>query len=375
MNKIKIPFLSKRAFAQSAQALLHHLRPSVQKVGAPPGTLTYTGQETSATEIKFFQYEKQNLHYEIVQDPDPESLLSRVSSAHVNWIDITGFQNLELLTSIGKKFEIDHLTMEDLLNVSQLPKIEEHENYLYVTLKLLDLQYEHNQINFTHYSLIIKEHVLITFCERPTKLLTTVEDRLKNSLSKLRNSNLDYLSYRLIDTIVDHYYYSLEWLTNVLADLEIELVEQPSKKHINTILTFKKQWLILRKTFNPFKEAVRKLVNAEPEYMRSAGKQYITDLNDHMQSIGETMEILRESLESLMDLYNSTVSNKMNEVMQVLTIVSTIFIPLTFIAGIYGMNFQYMPELAWKNGYFYTLGTMVIVGIAMVIFMKRKRWF
>ncbi len=349
------------------------MRPTIKKVGAAPGTLTYTGEDTTPTEIKFFKFEDQSLKFESFGNI--EDIQENLSKKNINWIDVTGFENISMLEDIGRRFNIDQLTMEDLLNVSQLPKIEEHDSYLYITLKLIDIVEEEHAIEFTHYSMIITKNLLITFSEKPNKLLNYIEDRFKVNNSKFVNASIEYLSYRIIDTIVDYYYYSLEWLTNVLSELEIELVEHPSKKHINTILTFKKQWLILRKAFYPFREAVRRIVNLEQQYLKSAGIHYINDLNDHLQSIGETMEIIRETLDNLIDLYNSTVSNRMNEVMQVLTIVSTIFIPLTFIAGIYGMNFQNMPELAWENGYYYTLIVMLIIGISMAIYMKRKRWF
>lgn len=349
------------------------MRPTVKQVGADPGTLTYTGEDTTQTKIKFFQINNQSLvQASITQIAE---VLPKLKNNDVNWIDVTGFENIDLIESIGSQFEIDKLTMEDLLNVSQLPKIEEHEDYLYITLKLIDLVPKEHKIDFTHYSLIITDKLLITFSEKPNNLLSYIEGKFRNNYNKVLNPSNEYLSYRIIDTIVDHYYYSLEWLTDVLSELEINLVEKPSKKHINTILTFKKQWLILRKAFYPFREAVRRLVNLETGFSKSAGKHYINDLNDHLQSIRETMEIIRETLDNLMDLYNSTVSNKMNEVMQVLTIVSTIFIPLTFIAGIYGMNFENMPELRWENGYFYTLILMLVIGIAMSIYMKSKRWF
>jgi len=373
MKKLKLPFLSASAYKLHAQSLLKHLRPSTQKIGAPPGTLTYTGDEKVPTKINFFQYDNNKFSSEEIDDVT--DLQRRISPSHVNWIEVTGFENIDTIAKIGEMLAIDQLTMEDMLSVSQLPKIEEHDNYLYVTLKIVDVQAEEHKINYTHYSIIMMKNVLITFSEKPNKLIHHIETRLKNNFSKLRQSGIAYLGYRIIDTIVDYYYFSLEWFTDSLSDLELELVEKPSKKHINTILNFKKQWLILRKAFSPLKEAIRKMMNLEPIYIKSAGKHFVADLNDHMLSITETMEILRETLNNLMDLYNSTVSNKMNEVMQVLTIVSTIFIPLTFIAGIYGMNFVNMPELSWENGYFYTLGVMLCVGIVMTIYMKRKQWF
>lgn len=372
MKKIKIPFLTPAEFIQSTKSLMEHLMPSVHKVGVPPGTLTYTGAATGPTKIRLFQYNKEEII--IHEKEDVSSISKKLSNSKVNWIDVVGFEDINKIRELGALFQIDQLTLEDLLNTGQLPKIEEREDYQYITLKLVNVLSEENMFSFTHYSLIIKGNVLITFSEKPNTIFKNIEDRLQNNVSALRNSSTNYLSYRIIDTIVDNYYLDLEWFTNILSNLETELVENPSKTHIHVILTFKKQWLVLRKAIFPFKESLRRVSRLESDFMHSAGKYYIQDLNDHLQSISETMEILRESLNNLMDLYSSTLSNKMNEVMKMLTIVSTIFIPLTFIAGVYGMNFQNMPELSWKNGYFYTLGIMVLVGITTVLFMIRRKW-
>jgi magnesium transporter len=373
MYKINLPHLSTKVLRRSAEHLFKQMRPSINKVGASPGTLTYTGESTTATTVKVFNYDPKAPQFEDCQSL--EAISRHTSKKMMNWIDVTGFKDIDRLSEIGKHFEIDQLTMEDLLNVGQLPKIEQHENYLYITLKLIVLNHSEHKIEITHYSLIVKNNLLITFSENPNRLFEDIEKRLQNSRSKLFNSNINYLSYRIVDTIVDYYYLALEWLMDILSELEIQLIEKPSKEHINSILTFKKQWLVLRKAIYPMRDAVRKVANHENEFLKTTGKHYINDLSDHLQSIGETMEIIRETLENLMDLYNSTVSNRMNEVMQVLTTVATIFIPLTFIAGIYGMNFQHMPETSWPNGYYYALLLMLTVAIVMIVFMKRKRWF
>ena len=372
MNKIKLPFLTKKAFTQSARELIQHLKPSVHKIGETPGTLTYTGQNTIPTEIKLFQYDKNDISSHRIENI--EILKNKLSGKHMNWVNVVGFQDIETIGELGSLFQINQLTMEDILNTSQLPKIEDHEDYVYITLKLVGLKTEENMFDITHYNLIIKENTLITFSEKQNSVFDNLEGNLQNKFSDLRNSTIAYQSYRVVDTIVDHYYYTLEWFSNILSDLETELVENPSKKHIHSILTFKKQWMVLRKAIFPLNDAIRRMMHLEPRFMETAGKHYINDLHDHLQSSGETMTILRETLNNLMDLYNSAVSNKMNEVMQMLTVVATIFIPLTFIAGVYGMNFKNMPELTWENGYYYTLGLMFVIGLIMFLYIKRKRW-
>ena len=372
MHKIKSPFTSPKGYIQSANELIEHLRPSVHKVGTAPGTLTYTGKHTVPTQIRLFQFDKNNISIEPIENID--DLKNKLSKKNIKWIEVVGFQDIDLITKLGTDFQIDQLTLEDILNISQIPKVEGHDNYLFITLKMVLLKNDENMFQFTHCSLIVKDNLLITFSEKSNSIFNNLESQLQNGHSKLQNTTVGHLSYRIVDTIVDQYYTSLEWFANMLAELEIELVENPSKKHIHTILNFKKKWMILRKTIYPIKDAIKKMLNIETEFIDSAGKHYVEDLHDHLQSIVESMEIIRASLDNLMDLYTSTESNKMNEVMQVLTIVSTVFIPLTFIAGIYGMNFVNMPELEWKNGYFYTLGVMLVVSIIMLLYVKRKRW-
>jgi len=373
MAKIKIPFISPRAFTQTARELIDYLKPTTHKVGAPPGTLTYTGKHHIPTSIKLHRYNKSSADdYEIVK---VDELDNHISAQHMNWIEVTGFENIDIIDKLGEKFEINLMTLEDMLNVGQLPKIEELENYVYTTLKIVEFDKEREKFSISHFSMITKDNILITFSETSHTLFNEIANRLHVPTSKLRSSDISFLSYRQVDTIVDHYYYAMEWFSNTLGDLEINLVEAPDKEHINTILTFKKQWLILRKSIYPLRDAIRKGLHTEHKFVKSIGSTFIGDIFDHLQSIFETMEILRETLNNLMDLYNSTVSNRTNEVMQVLTIVSTIFIPLTFIAGIYGMNFEHIPELSWENGYFYVLILMLLIGIGMIIFMKRKRWF
>lgn len=373
MAKIKIPFLSPQAFIKSAREHIDHLIPTSHKVGSPPGTLVYTGKNEIETKIRLFQYDKQDI---VIQDiKHVDDLEQMISKSKINWIEVEGLYDIESVRKLGKLFDIDSLTLEDILSVSQLPKIEGDKDYEYVTLKIIELIEEEFKFTISHFSIIAKNNLIITFSESQNTIFHELNNRLQNPNSMLRKSSASYLSYRILDTIVDNYYHTLDWFTNTLSDLEFELVENQRKKHINTILTFKKKWLLLRKSIYPLKDVIRKTSHSEHRFIQSAGKQYLDDLHDHLHTIFETMEILRETLDNLMDLYNSTVSNKMNEVMKVLTIVSSIFIPLTFIAGIYGMNFANMPELSSENGYFYTLGVMAIMGFLMFLFMKKKRWF
>ena len=373
MKKVRLPYLSKDSFKHTAQSLLNHLKTRPEEPGTDPGALIYTGSEETQTQIELFQYNK--LDSSAVKAKSLQDLKDKFSKGHVNWVSVTGFSDIELIASLGKHFGIHQLTLEDILNVNQLPKFEEHDQYFFLTMKLLDISEEGQDLQLSHFSMVVRDNCLITFAERKHPLFVHAENLIKNKLIQVKNERIDYLVYRIMDTIVDYYQQTLEWFTDRLTELEFELIEKPSKRHIQTIMIYKKKWLVIRKYINPLKELMRKMMYTDHGFFKSTSDQYINDLQDHLQSTYQTVEVLRETLDNLMDLYNSTVSNKMNEVMQVLTIVSTIFIPITFIAGVYGMNFENMPELGWRYGYIGTLTIMLLTGISMTIYMKRKRWF
>jgi magnesium transporter len=345
----------------------------LSKVGKPPGTLLYTGTKAIPTKIDILAYNK--THSDRVDIADVQSIQEAITKDSVNWINISGLQNTEVIASVGNTFNIHPLILEDILNVEQQPKFEDYEHYSFMTLKMLFYRVKEDTIVAEHFSMIIQDRLVITFCESDTTLFDQLRERILTSQGLIRNKGASYLAYRLVDTIVDHYYHVINLMDEQLENQETTLLKSPGRDQIHEILHLKKQVLLMRKASDPLRDGLRRILNLDTSIWKHDEKVFFNDVYDHIQQMITSLELQRETLLSLTDLYMSVVSNKMNEVMKTLTIIATIFIPLTFIAGIYGMNFQNMPELEWEYGYFAALGFMSLAGIGMFLYMKSRHWF
>ncbi len=373
MKRRHLKYLSKAGFLHTSRAVLKHMKPARQKIGAAPGTMIYTGHQNHPTEIEFIQFDGKDVEIQKVQNV--QDVETRIKEDKVNWVRVTGFDDIATIETVGNTFSIDPLIMEDVVQTETIPKFELHADHIFIVMKQISINREDNKIDLSHFSMILTPQTLITFAETPLDILNTLEERIKNSQSHVRRMPVSFLCYRVMDTIVDYYSMVLEWFTNAIAELEEQMVENPSKRHIHSILLLKKQWLVLRKALVPLREELRSALNTNSEFIQSMGEKYMADIQDHLDGLSQTLEIIHASLDNLMELNHSTISTKMNEVMQVLTVVTTIFIPVTFIAGIYGMNFENMPETRWPNGYYYALGLMLLIGLSMVAYMKNRKWF
>lgn len=341
--------------------------------GLPPGQLVHLGEKlTDKSVIEFISYNKSNFEDIISEKPAP--IFKKVKSNEVNWINIDGLHNIDLVKSVGDHFEIHPLVLEDILNPDQRPKIEDYEKYIFCTVKTLNTL-KADDIIYEQMSFVLGKDFLLSFQEKEGDLFDGLRHRLKNDpASKARQKDVDYLFYRLIDTIVDSYYLIIENLGERIERLEDEVYLEPTKETLQKIQGLKKELIFLRKSVYPLREAVSKISKGEYDFISKETVRYFSDVYDHTIHVIETFETYRDLTTGLMDMYMTSISNKMNEVMKVLTIIATIFIPLTFIAGIYGMNFEYMPELTMRNGYFYALGAMGVVFIGMLVYFKRKNW-
>ncbi len=373
MKRRRLKYLSKAGFLHTSRAVLKHMKPARQKIGAAPGTLIYTGHQNNPTEIELIQFDDKEVEFTKIQNV--EDIGKHLKEDMVNWVRVTGFDDITTIEAVGNVFNIDPMIMEDVVQTETIPKFELHADFSFIVLKQISINNEDNKIDLSHFSLILTQKALITFAESPLEILNTLDERIKNSQSHVRRMPVGFLSYRVLDTIVDYYSMVLEWFTNTIAELEEQMVENPSKRHIHSILLLKKQWLVLRKALVPLREELRSAQNTDSEFIQTMGEKYMADIQDHLDGLSQTLEIIHASLDNLMELNHSTISTKMNEVMQVLTVVTTIFIPITFIAGIYGMNFENMPETQWPNGYYYVLGFMLLIGLSMVAYMKKRKWF
>jgi magnesium transporter len=345
-----------------------------ESIGLPPGQLVHHGKKlTDKSTIELISYNV--TEYNELTSKRIEDVFENIIEHHINWINIDGLHNISVIEKIGIHFDISPLVLEDVLSTDQRPKVEDYEQYLFFTLKTLNTL-DKNEIEYEQMSFILSKNYLITFGEKEGDLFDGLRGRMKNDpQSKARKRGADYLFYRLIDTIVDSYYLILENLGERIEALEEEVFENPSTTTLQKIQTLKKELIYLRKSVYPIREAISKISKGEFPFIKKETERYFTDVYDHCIHVIETFETYRDLTSGLMDMYMTSVSNKMNEVMKVLTVIATIFIPLTFIAGVYGMNFDNIPELHWKYGYHMVLGLMTFIFVGMLFYFKKKNWF
>ncbi len=290
------------------------------------------------------------------------------------WVEVIGLHDTSILENIGEKFKIHPLILADIANTEHFPKLDITDNFFFIELKHINYSSKYNEIYSEQIALLIGEKILFTFLESPSDIFKFVKDRIRGKHSKLTNYNIEFLSYSLLDSIVDHYYLILGEIGEKIEELEDEMLKGPNPKTMDIIHNLKRNIIFIRKAVWPLREIIRKLEMGVRNDDNSINIYY-KDLYDHIIQVLDTIETQRELVAEMMDIYLSSVSFKLNDIIKVLTIISTIFIPLTFISSIYGMNFHYMPELTWKWGYPLIMFIMLSIGISMLIYFKRKKWF
>ena len=345
------------------------------KLGLAPGSLVFTGmQKMAQVDISALNYSE--TEYIESKPKNIAEVISIIKSFKgITWINIDGLHDEKSIEELCTFLGVHKLSMEDILSVGQRPKLEEYTDYLQAVIKLLTIESGEDTIEYEQLTFILKGNVLVTFQEKTGDVFNSVRNRIKEAKGSVRKKGADYLLYALLDLVVDHYFTILDIFGEKLEDLETELLNNPDKNTLNKLHSLRRETLLLRRTIYPLREMVGKFEKLEEPIINSDIKVFIRDLYDHTIKVIENIEVLRDMTTGLLDLYMNSASNRMNEIMKVLTIMSAIFIPLTFIAGVYGMNFINMPELQTKNGYFIVLGVMFAVFIGMVVFLKRKKWF
>lgn len=345
---------------------------NTKTVNQIPGTMTYVGhKETAQTKLDVIDYNQDS--YERFTSTTTEDAFNFVDEDKITWFNIDGLNNVGEIQKLGEHYELHPLVMEDIVNTGQRPKIEEYQDYLFIVAKML--YYRNGNIENEHISMIVGRNYLLTFQESDGDVFDPVRERLENGRGRIRGRSADYLMFALLDSIIDNYFLVIDDMSDRIATLESGLFTANPKDNITQdIQDLKSTILRIRRSVFPLREVVGRLEKMENGLIKDNTINYIRDLHDHIVQISENIEIYREMIWGLMDLYMTTISNKMNEVMKVLTIMASIFIPLTFIAGIYGMNFEYMPELEWKYSYFVLWGVMIIVFFLMLFYFKRKKW-
>jgi magnesium transporter len=343
------------------------------KVGLPPGTMVFIGeQKMDAVRVDVIHYSENQLNQ--LRDVEIDRCGELAKAPDVTWINVNAIHDVGLIEGLGKCLGLHPLTLEDIVNTSQRPKAEEFQDYIYMVLKMISYNEAANQTEIEHVSLILGENYVVSFQENDGDVFNSVRERLRSEKGRIRTMKADYLAYALMDAVVDNYFLALEHVGDRIEDLDDQILVDPKPDAMAEVHRLKRDILSLRKAVWPLREEIAALDKSESTLIRPETKVFLRDLYDHTIQVIDMVETFRDILGGMHDTFLSSVSNRMNEIMKVLTIIATIFIPLTFIAGIYGMNFEHMPELKWRWGYFLVLGVMLAVGTGMVRYFRKKKW-
>lgn len=350
-----------------------------KKAGLPPGTPVFIGdRKEDEVRITIVDYDAE--HFEMREAEGVQECTPYKEKETVTWINIDGLHDITVQQRLGESFGLHPLIVEDILNTDQRTKVDIFDDYIFIVFKMLLYNRETETLDVEQVSLILGNNFVITFQERAGDIFEPVRSRLRNNKGRIRKMGADFLVYSLMDAVVDGYYKVLENIGEEIEELEEELVEHPSPETLQSIHTLKKEMIFLRRSVWPLREVIIGMEREESSLIRETTHIYLRDLYDHTIQVIDTTETFRDIIAGMLDVYLSIISNRMNEVMKVLTIFAVIFIPMTFIAGIYGMNFNTakspfnMPELNWYFGYPLALGIMAAIAIVMVIYFRKKEW-
>lgn len=342
------------------------------KTGLPPGALIHIGERhVEHAKIALFEFDESRFIEKEIHDL--EEMRIPADKTGVTWINIDGLQDIPLLEKVGQVFGLHSLTLEDILNTEQRPKIEDYGDYLYIVLKIFNIKSD-GGLSLEQVSMVLGPNWIISFQEKGGTLLDPVQERLRAGMGRLRKSGPDYLAHAIVDGIVDSYFVILDNLGERIEELENTLISHPVPESLHAIQRVKREMILLRKSVWPLREMIGSLGRSDSALIRESSLIYFRDVYDHIVQVIDTIETYRDMLSGMLDIYLSTLSNRMNQVMKVLTVIATVFMPLTFIAGVYGMNFKYMPELEWTWGYFAVWCIMVGIAVFMLIYFKRRKW-
>ncbi len=345
-----------------------------KKIGVAPGTLVHVGEPSQEQiTINLIDYDADRLQEETLTIGEVQHCCRLRTSPTVSWINVNGVHEIGHIEALGSCFGLHPLVLEDILNTDHRPKFEDYGDYLFLVLKMLIYDRE-SGIRTEQVSLVLGPGYVLSFQEKVGDVFDGVRDRLRSGKGRIRKQGADYLAYALMDAIVDGYFAILENIGDEIEDMEQELVTAPSPQTLNRIHHFKREMILLRKSVWPLREVISGLQRGESELVGETTAVFLRDVYDHTIQVVDTVETFRDIIAGMLDLYLSSISNRMNEVMKLLTVIATIFIPLTFIAGIYGMNFEYMPELKWRWAYFALWGVMLAVAGGMFVFFRRRKW-
>ncbi|MCK7590997.1 magnesium/cobalt transporter CorA [Subsaxibacter sp. CAU 1640] len=338
-----------------------------------PGTMSYRGEKSSSiTDVDIINYSP--TLYKVINSKSVEDAFNFKQKDTVTWININGLNNLSEIEKLGNHYGLHPLTLEDIVNTQHRPKMDEFENYLFIVFKMLYHKSD-DTLYFEHISMVVGDGYVLTFQEADGDVFDDLRVRISNEKGRIRNSGSDYLMYAILDAVVDHYITVLDIFGDKVEDLEDAVFNsEPNNDMSNNIQVHKREILKIRRSVVPLREVINRLEKTDCMFIEQKTHSFLRDLYDHIVQVNESIDLYREMVWGLMDMYMSVISNKMNEVMKVLTIIATIFIPLTFIAGIYGMNFDNIPELHYRYSYYILWGVMIVIFLLMLLYFRRKKW-
>jgi len=355
-----------------------YIKKSSKTIGLPPGSLVHVGDSrTAQVKITVIDYDEKNF---IEKEVSVEECFLFKDKPSVTWINIDGVHQIDIIEKIGLHFGLHPLILEDIVNTDQRPKMEDFEDYIFIVLKMLYHSKKDDEIKAEQISLILGKNFVLSFQETEGDVFDFVRERIRNSKGRIRKVGADYLTYSLLDAVIDNYFIILEKIGETVEETEDKLITNPMPKTLQAIHDMKRELIFLRRSVWPLREVISGLQRGESKLIHKSTQIYVRDMYDHTIQVIDTIETFRDMISGMLDIYMSSVSNKMNEVMKVLTIFAAIFIPLTFVAGIYGMNFDphaspyNMPELGWQYGYPMVCVVMISVAVTMLYYFRRKKW-
>lgn len=342
-----------------------------KKLGAPPGTIEYHGVERpERVKLTLIQYNE--AEFTEKEYHDLSECIANIDPTKTRWINVDGIHNAALIEAIGKHFNIHPLTLEDIVSTHQRAKFEDYDTYVVAMMKML---YYNGKLNAEQLCVVLQEGIVISFQEaQGGDAFDLIRTRIRQGKGRIRRMGADYLAYCLIDAVVDCYFSILEKIGDRIELLEEELIDEPNASTMKHLHHMKREMIYLRKAVWPMRDLINNMERSETELIKPSTDIYLRDVHDHTIRVIDTVESYRDLLSGMMDIYLSSVSNKMNEIMKMLTIITTIFVPVTFIAGVYGMNFDYMPELRNPAGYWICWGVMLAIMITLLAYFRRKKW-
>ena len=344
-----------------------------KKSGLPPGSLVHVGEKKmEKTRITVIDYDQDNFVEK--QAVSVEECLPFRKTSTITWINVDGVHEPEVIQHLGECYGIHPLILEDIMTTSQRPKLEDLGDYLFLVVRMMTNHRGRDEEKFEQVSLVVGSNFVLSFQEDVGDVFDQVRDRIRKGKGQMRSQGPDYLAYALLDAVVDGYYGELERVGDEIEVLEDEILKDPKPATLQQVHRLKRDMIFLRKSIWPLREVIGRLEGRESPLIKESTALFLKDVYDHAVQVIDTVETFRDMLSGMLDTYLSSASHRMNEIMKVLTIIATIFIPLTFIVGIYGMNFKFMPELEWRWGYLVIWAIIAVVAVIMLFYFKRKKW-